>query len=183
MERDDKSNREYTRNNLLIGESKRLIPLLILITILFTGYMVIYKGSSNVGLSKYGIGNPYNCRECKELGFACKEHREFDLKESIDNKLEIYAYRYVPNGTEDDSKEWMYGYGFNKDCDFCNELGDECYSCKYDRQTIDSKLKEIEKDELFITKLNVGDSALGYANSSDGRAMLYRELKNKFNSK
>lgn len=180
MGRGDTTRSRYYRDSVMGTQTKKSIPVILLIVIFALGVIGVYittSTSAGDSLVKYGIGNPYNCADCKEFGFACKEHRDVDIKELIAEKTRTYTYNFMVHGTTEQSKQWMYNEKvFNANCDFCTDLADECYSCKYDRETIDSKLNIISIDEVFKSKLCNTCWVLNYANCSNCRAMLINEL-------
>lgn len=181
MNKKDISESEYYRQTVVTGSSKKALPLVLIVTILFIGGIMLTRSLDSFKMvNEYGIGDPYHCRECKELKFACKEHRGYNSGEALKDMLERYSYGFIPGMSENEQRKLMYGAEYNLECDFCTEKSTECYGCSSDRELINDKLEAIEKDEVFKSKLNNEDWKLGYANSSDGRAMLLRELKNTF---
>lgn len=178
--KDNDDGRLYTHTSL-VRESKRSVPLVIVLAILFIGSLVVGKvGNVMYTVKSYGVGNPYECAYCLDLGIACNKHRGFDSKQALEEKIEKYTYKFIPGKSEEEQRQLMYGADYNTNCDFCKENEEECYNCSTDRRIINDKLETISSDEVFKTKLNDKDWALGYANSSDGRAMLLREIKDSF---
>lgn len=131
-----------------------------------------------------GEGNRYNCKVCKNSGFACDQHIGFNSIDYIDLKVDTYGNYYVPTEhTEEESRKWMYNGDYNPYCDYCLDEEKECYTCEYDRKSIDSIMYNISTDAEFISKLNNEDWSIGYAESKQGRDMLKTEVKTKIHYK
>ena len=141
---------------MLISDTKRSGPIIIavliiaLITALFVGR---YK--QQILVESYGDGNPYNCMVCANLGRACDDHRKFDTRAALNDKVAKLVDRYDLSGEETSSLYAMYGYGnnYNTECDFCKAEEIECYACKYDRKLILDRLNTVMDSPVFETKL------------------------------
>lgn len=119
--------------------------------ILFVLMVLILLGSKHTSLgyllSTNGVGNPYECKTCKDLGFACKEHKDVTDESLLHDKVEQYIVAYSGNTDIEGSKQYMYGGNeYNTSCDFCNEQKEECYSCKYTREAIYNVVTDLEQE-------------------------------------
>lgn len=156
----------YLRENYLYSHRKGEIPLLLAIfLVLIVCVTINHMISPSYRLEARGNGNPYMCSSCKNLGYACKEHVDFDKTDYLDAKVLYYTTRYNIGDSDENSLYAMYGYGktFNSECDFCKENESECYSCKHDRMYITSLIEDISTTDVFKTKLCDNCWALGYA--------------------
>ena len=143
------------RHDLIFKEERRVMPYLIALAIiailvaLFVGY-----NRQLAQYEAYGPGNPYVCETCKSLQRACKEHRNFDAEAALNEKIAKFIDRYNPNGSDEDSRFAIYGYGnsYNTNCDFCNDAN-ECYSCSYDRLYLKKYVDEITVTNEFYSRL------------------------------
>lgn len=144
------------RHDLIFKEERHIMPYLIALAIaailvaLFVGY-----NRQLAQYEAYGPGNPYTCATCKDLQRACKDHRNFDANAALNDKVSKFLDRYIPGGTEDDSKFAIYGYGnvYNTECDFCCENETECYSCSFDRTYIKKYADELSSSNEFYSRL------------------------------
>ena len=145
------------RNSVVLKEGRNRLPLVIVLAIaaliiaVFIGYTKQNR-LSNI----YGVGNPYNCESCKNLGRACSKHRDYDREKDLYNKVYKFVDRVDPDNLDDtQSKYIMYGYGneYNTECDFCKKNKEECYSCKYDRLYIEDAYSRITNTSYFYSLL------------------------------
>lgn len=136
------------RLGLIPKETKSSIWIAVLI---FVFLVILLIGSRYTSLeyllSSNGAGNPYECFECKQLGFACKEHREVTQESLMREKVERYVTAYSGSCTMEESKGYMYSNSqYNESCDFCNAEKSECYSCQYTRETIYNSINTLEQE-------------------------------------
>lgn len=144
------------RQNLIFSEQRNQLPKIVallvigLLAALFVGY-----SRQAAQIEAYGPGAPYICETCKNLGRACKDHRNFDSQKALHDKVVMFVDRYKADGSESNSKYAIYGYGneYNTECDFCNKDKTECYSCKFDREYLVETYNNIVKTDVFISKL------------------------------
>lgn len=134
------------RMSVISEDSNKIISKMVVLIIaaLLISLFIGYNGQLAL-IKSYGPGNPYNCESCKNLGRACKEHRNFDRSKSLNDKIYFFVDRYdIESNNEYVSKYAMYGYGneYNTNCDFCNNNKTECYSCKFDREYIERVYRE-----------------------------------------
>lgn len=167
------------RQTILDKQVKKTIPIALILLIILVGLLLfIYTSSGNV--IKHGLGNPYECMDCDKLGFACKEHREFDARDAIKDKVDRFALYYIPS--ESNVKYILYGIGneYNTKCDFCNKEETECYGCEYNRLAILDANKRVYEDGVLSSRLCSDCWKLGYANCNTDRVimgqMMYRYL-------
>ena len=163
-------------------DSKRYIPMGLIVAVMIVAVLgVLY---STMGIAGRGLGNPYNCMKCSNLGYACKEHINFDIKKVVELKVETYTNSYDPNLGDSESVKWIYkGHKYNLECDFCLEGSTECYSCKQDRLVIGQKADEVTADEVFIGKLCNECWAIGYAECLECREQLLNGVMDRLNNK
>lgn len=145
------------RQNIVINEEKKAIPGIVfciisaMIIALFIGY-----NRQIDQIKSYGIGNPYNCESCKELGRACSKHKGYDSDKALYNKIYMFIDRYNRDEIDDNySKYALYGYGnqYNTDCDFCKKENKECHSCEFDRIYITESYERISNSNYFYSLL------------------------------
>lgn len=166
------------------NELEKTIPIAVKIIFILILLSLAIVVSSTIELNTFGLGDPYHCKECKNIQIACKMHRGFDKKEAIINELNTYILNYVPNEENKwSSLEFLYGAGnkINTKCDFCKEGNVECYGCSYNRLTYEQYADEITEDAIFISKLCDDCWQLKYANCYECRSMLLTEIKIKMN--
>lgn len=147
---------KYLRQKVLYDNHRECAPLIIIIFIVAIVFMMLYFSMNSTSeLNTVGSGNPYNCINCRDNKVACKEHRNFDTDAALKNKIYGFCSKYSLDDDEETSKFDMYGYGneYNTACDFCNSEKEECYSCRYDRITIISEVKQLEESDAFINRL------------------------------
>lgn len=182
--KDDETTAERIyRQNIVMNHTKKSTPIIasILITCIILVFF-IYTYTLHIRTEEYGLGDPYHCSECKELGMACKEHRGYDAKQSLQDKISLVCMNFIPDkGIEYMQKSLYNGSLYNTECDFCTSEQKECYGCSYDREYLTQVATEISKDEVFKSKLCDKCWDLGYANCSYCRAMLEDAVKQKFN--
>ena len=144
------------KQNMLISNTKKAGPIIIIILIIAL-LMALFVGryKQQILIESYGVGNPYNCITCLNLGRACDEHRGFDTSKALTDKVTRIVDRYDLSGEETSSLYAMYGYGnlYELECDFCVAEDKECYACNYDRKLILSKMEEVMSLPVFSTKL------------------------------
>lgn len=175
---DNETNRERVyRQNLLGSNMKRTIPIMLIMVILLAGlFTFMYATGDKLG--EYGLGNPYECMDCKKLGFACKEHRGFNIDNAIKEKIDRFSMNYIPD--KSNTKYLLYGEGneYNLDCDFCLTEGKECYGCEYNRLAIEEAAKEVYADGILESRLCSNDWKLGYADCNTDRVMMSKMIYN-----
>lgn len=180
--RDSETEKERAyRQNILQNHTKKSFPIMgIVLIFMVLAFVFMWLSSSSIEKNQYGLGDPYHCSECKELGFACKEHRGYDVSIELGKEIDNYCIYYNPNTVSSEGKYFLYGnsHEYNINCDFCIIENTECYGCSYERQRLEVLAQEITTDEVFITKLCDSCWKLKYANCSNCRAMLAQEIKN-----
>jgi hypothetical protein len=161
-------------NNLRLGavstEQKKSIPSIILIVLIAILAVFCYKWYSAAEIvSRYGVGNPYNCQDCKDAQRACEEHRYFDKEAFLKNEITRYATNMSDTDHEYTELEYYYGRGnkYNTECDFCNSSESECYADKYNRLYISDAYNRISGTSLFKSELCDDCWVLGYPKCSD----------------
>ena len=169
-----KEQRAY-RTGIALEEGRNRLPLLILFAVitLITALLIGYTEQLNT--SKYGVGNPYNCEGCRNLGKACSKHHNYDREQNLYNKVYKFVDRVGTDEiTEQHSKYVMYDWGneYNTECDFCNKEKSECYSCKYDRLYIQDAYERITNTEEFKSLLCNDCKQSGHANNEICKEML-----------
>lgn len=183
--RDNETEKEKIyRQHILMEHTKKSFPVMgIIVILMIVAFVFMWISSSSIELKQYGNGDPYHCAECKEIGFACKEHREYNVKEELSKEIDTYALYYNPNTVSTEGIHFLYGVDniYNKKCDFCTENKTECYGCSYERQRLETIAYDITHDEIFISKLCDSCWKLKYANCSNCRAMLSTEMKSLVN--
>ena len=129
--------------------------IVIILMVLVVGLCMWYLNNRTAQIKMYGEGNPYNCQSCKNLGRACKDHRNFDKSAALSDKVYKVVSRYTIDEDELQQKYDMYGYGneYNTDCDFCTAEKSECYSCKYDRLYIYDSISRLWESDYIKSKL------------------------------
>ena len=160
---------ERTKELSSISKDGILIAAIVLIAGMVMAFIFFAKNNYNVRL-EYKSGNPYNCRNCYELGRACRRHLDFDQSKELDNKISRICEVYIPSDDEMHELYDTYGYGstYNNECDFCNENKEECYSCKADRIAIFKSILNTD-----VTSELCGEcSKIGYADCDRCREML-----------
>ena len=181
-EMDDIKNQKYRLNETVkhLLHSSPIIATIIIVCIITVSFIYTYTLGMNV--DAYGIGDPYHCEECKRLGIACSEHKNFDAKEGLREKIHLLSSFYILDSNEDYVKRIMYnGNVYDTDCDFCCENKSECYGCRYDREALTAAIVEIENTYEFKSKLCDKCSDLRYANCSYCRSFLEDQLIKQFN--
>lgn len=144
----------YENSGQLLGKIGIIAILIVL------GICLAWVGGGQ-GTFKSGaspIGDPYHCESCKALGRACSKHKNFDRDSEIKEQVEGIVYGLATVDTSDieetesllekistESKQALYGAEYNKDCDFCNKGGTECYGCEFEREYL------LECYDSFIT--------------------------------
>lgn len=153
----------------------RALPILVIILIIMVAMLIVINKKE----AEKNLGNPYECADCKELARACKNHKDFnhdnELKETINNSL--YYYKYS-EGPEDNYKYYLYGESYyNLDCDFCNEIKEECEGCKYTRQAVLNYTNKVLTDDI---KDRFCDNCkeLGYAYCSSDMTFIAEKVFN-----
>lgn len=148
------------RMELLDKESRSNVPKLALLFILILAILALYQYSTVTShIRSIGRGNPYNCQQCKDLGYACKNHENFDKEVEIKNRAIQYIQSYSsgekPELDETSSQYamWGTGYSYNQSCDFCVLKKSECYACRHDRLVIAEKVDTISSSDIFQTRL------------------------------
>lgn len=176
---------KYYRMGVIDQEVKKTVPIILLSIIILIAIVIFYKSSDIMDTLNTGTGNPYECMDCKKYGVACSEHKKFNAKEALNNKIEKFGYNYIPNSTDDKLLEQMYGAGnhWNLNCDFCNEHNLECESCKHDRLVIQERIDKLYKNVTFTAKMCNKCQDLGYANCSACRNMVISDIINNWNNK
>ena len=189
--RDEETSEERAyRQNILPNESKKTIPIIVVILIVLgVIFLLIAVTTKEFELGQYGLGDPYHCAECKDIGFSCKEHRGYSVDEAIKEEVERFCWDWIPKSKREDlsilDSEFTYGKGitFNPDCDFCNEAKEECYGCSYTRQRFEIIAEDILTESEFTNKLCAECWKLGFPNCSSCRIMLSREIVDRLSKK
>lgn len=179
MLKESKAEQSY-RMNIINRNMKKTVPLVSILLILMIGLLVI-MGVTGDKVNEYGLGNPYECRECSKLGFACGEHRGISVQDVLKKKIDDFSMGYTP-GMEN-VEYLIYGEGntYNKKCDFCNEgkSGNECYACKYDRIAIQTIAEQLYDEGILLSRICSEDWKLGYANCYTDRVILSNMIYDK----
>lgn len=146
--------------------------------IIFSLGIVALNYAYGTKTASYGIGNPYECKQCSKINMACSDHRNFNQQEAIEEKIGALAERYKPT-----NDEWNY-YGkeaYNINCDFCKELNEECYSCSYTRETLTEIPDRIYENWQIQSLLCKDCTEIGYADCLICRDILYKQILNDYN--
>ena len=177
---DTVKDQEY-RYNIVNKHIRKSSP--IIATLLIACIVLLYAYTMHIQSSRYSLGDPYHCSECKNLGIACSEHKDYDANDGLKEKIDIICMGLIPEESVEYIQKYIYnGSTYDKNCDFCSSEHKECYGCSYDREYITQLISEVNNDSIFKSKLCDKCWKLGYANCSNCRAMLADEIKREFNN-
>lgn len=155
----EKQERLSTIDNYQNELIKKALPILtVILLVMIVTLIVINKKAEDKP-----IGNPYECSDCKELGRACKDHKEYNPNEDLKKKIQncIYNLKYLDEG-EEIYTYYLYGESYyNLDCDFCNSNKAECPGCEYTRKSI-IEYTNRELTEDTIDRMCTECKKLGY---------------------
>ena len=163
--RDEETKQERIDRMTLVDKNRteflyKFIPVLgIILVFMIASLIVLNKKEADKN-----IGNPYECSDCKEIGRACRKHKDFDHDAELLNTIKIHLYQYkhyFETGVEENYTFYVYGESYsNLDCDFCKSEHVECEGCRYTRQAILNYTEQVlaseDKDRLCEECKNKG---------------------------
>lgn len=138
-----------------------LLFVAVIVLLIFIVIIVVTKANND----NKPIGNPWECADCKDIGSACKKHKDYDKNKAIAEKTEkcLMNYGYIK---DKDEMQFIYAYYknnlYNTECDFCKEQGKECEGCKYTRQSICNYIAQVLSDESIYNRMTFDCQEKGY---------------------